>query len=106
MPWAGDIVFTNTKEHYPSSYSGTVSAAGEEMDRRELPELVEAFLNRYDSSGKSVIPVVIHGGSGADRSMEDIKEIYGGTVEEEPLEIYCSDIPYCRKQVTERLKGL
>lgn len=129
----GDIVSINTKDHYPSSYSDTVSAAGEEMGRRELPELVdmpenidgydmvflvfplwwntipkpvEAFLNRYDFSGKSVIPVVTHGGSGAGRSVEDIKEICGGTVEEEPLEIYCGDIPCCREQVTEWMKGL
>ena len=94
----GDIVSINTKEHYPSSYSDTVSAASEEMGCQELPELVdmpenidgydlvflvfplwwdtipkpvEAFLNRYDFSGKSVIPVVTHGGGGAGRSIED-----------------------------------
>lgn len=129
----GDIVSINTKEHYPSSYSDTVSAASKEMRRQVLPELVdmpenidgydvvflvfplwwntipkpvEAFLNRYDFSGKSVIPVVTHGGSGAGRSIEDIKEACGGTVVEKPLEIYCGDIPYCREHVTEWLKGL
>ena len=51
-------------------------------------------------------PVAAHGGCGAGRSVEDIREICGGTVAEEPLEIYCGDIPYCREQVTEWLKGL
>ncbi len=129
----GEIGSINTKEHYPSSYSDTVSAASEEMGRQELPELVdmpenidgydlvflvfplwwdtipkpvEAFLNRYDFSGKSVIPVVTHGGGGAGRSIEDIKAVCSGIVVEKPLEIYCGDIPYCREQVTEWLKGL
>jgi len=129
----GDIISINTKEHYPSSYSDTVSAASKEMSRQELPKLVdmpenidgydmvflvfplwwntipkpvETFLNSYDFSGKSVMPVVTHGGSGAGRSIEDIKAACGGTVAEKPLEIYCGDIPYCREHVTEWLKNL
>ena len=129
----GDIVSINTKGQYPSSYSDTVLAASKEMKRQELPELVdmpenldgydtvflvfplwwgtipkpvEAFLKSYDFSGKSVIPVVTHGGGGAGRSIEDIKEACVGDVKEEPLEIYCGDIPYCRERVTEWLKGL
>lgn len=49
---------------------------------------MEAFLNRYDFSGKSVIPVVTHGGSGAGRSVEDINEIIKkqeGRIKEESL---------------------
>lgn len=129
----GDIISINTKERYPSSYSDTVSVASKEMSRQELPELVdmpenmdeydmvflvfplwwntipkpaEAFLSRYDFSGKSVIPVVTHGGSGAGRSIEDIKKTCNGTVVEQPLEIYCGDIPYCRERVTEWLQNL
>ncbi len=91
----GDIVSINTKEHYPSSYSDIVSAASNEISCLELLELVdmpenideydmvflvfplwwntilkpvEAFLNSYDFSGKSVISVVTHGGSGAGRA--------------------------------------
>lgn len=129
----GDIVSVNTKEQYPSSYFDTVSVASKEMKRPELPELVdmpenldgydtvflvfplwwntipkpvEAFLDSYDFSGKSVIPVVTHGGSGTGRSIEAIKDACDGAVREEPLEIYCGDIPYCRERVTEWLKGL
>lgn len=127
----GDILSINTENKYPSSYSDTVSAAGEEMRRSELPALidmpdsldeydtvflvyplwwftipkpVEAFLNSYDFSGKTVIPVVTHGGSGAGRSIADIKALCGGTVVENPLEIYCGDVPDCREDVTEWLR--
>ena len=129
----GDIISINTKERYPSSYSDTISVASEELKRQDLPELinmpedlseydtvflvyplwwytipkpVEAFLSCYDFSGKTVIPIVTHGGSGAGKSVEDIMAICNGTVMAEPLEIYCGDIPYCREGVAEWLKGL
>ena len=41
-----------------------------------IPKPVEAFLNRYDFSGKSVIPVVTHGGSGAGRSITAIDRLF------------------------------
>ncbi|MDE5780619.1 MAG: hypothetical protein K2I03_03980 [Lachnospiraceae bacterium] len=129
----GDIVSINTKERYPSSYFDTVSVASKEMKRPEqselvdmpenldgydtvfivfplwwntIPKPVEAFLDSYDFSGKSIIPVVTHGGSGTGKSIEAIKDACDGAVSEEPLEIYCGDIPYCRERVTEWLKGL
>lgn len=129
----GELVSINTKDHYPSSYSDTVSAAKKEMSGPKLPELVdmpenideydmvflvfplwwntipkpvEAFLNSYDFSGKFVIPVVTHGGGGAGKSIEDIKAVCDGTVVEKPLEIYCDDIPYCREYVTDWLEKL
>ena len=127
----GDLIAISTKKKYPSSYSDTVSAASEEMSRQELPELinmpenidgydivfvvyplwwhtipkpVEAFLSSYDLTGKTVIPVVTHGGGGSGESVEDIKAVCSGTVVENPLEVYCGDIPYCRERVAEWLK--
>lgn len=127
----GDIISINTKKRYPSSYSATISAADAEMKIQELPELinmpdsldgydtvflvfplwmytiprpVETFLTSYDFSGKTVIPVVTHGGSGTGKSIEAIKAICGGTVVEETLEIYCDDVPYCRERITQWLK--
>ena len=127
----GDILSINTRKMYPSSYSATVSAAGDEMKLDDLPELVnmpenidgydtvflvyplwwytipkpvEAFLRNYDFSGKTVIPVVTHGGSGAGKSVEAIRAACGGTVTDDILEIYCDDIPYCRERVAQWLK--
>nr|WP_302601506.1 hypothetical protein [uncultured Acetatifactor sp.] len=56
--------------------------------------------------GYSFTGATFHEVAGIVFNVEDIKEICGGTVAEEPLEIYCGDIPYCREQVTEWLKGL
>ena len=127
----GDILPIRTVEKYPSSYAATVSAASAEMKRTVLPKLtgmpediakydtvflvyplwwytipkpVEAFLTSYDFTGKTVIPVVTHGGSGAGRSLEDIRTVCNGTIADMPLEIYCDDAPNCRNAVTEWLK--
>lgn len=71
-----------------------------------IPKPVEAFLKAYDFSEKTVMPVVTHGGSGAGKSVEDVKAICDGTVVENPLVIYCDDVPYCREQVTKWLETL
>lgn len=129
----GDIISINTEKKYPSSYFDTVSAASAEMKSQELPELidmpenidsydtvfliyplwwytipkaVESFLNSYDFSDKMVIPIVTHGGSGAGRSVEDLKSACNGIVVENPLEIYCDDVQYCRERVTDWLREL
>lgn len=129
----GDLLPINTLKKYPSSYSATVSEAGSEMNQPALPELinmpddldeydtvflvyplwwytipkpVEAFLKNYDFTGKTVIPVVTHGGSGTGKSLKDIKAICNGTVLDDPLEIYCGDIPSCRENITAWLKKI
>ena len=129
----GDITPIHTEKKYPSAYSDTTAVASEELKRQELPELinrpenldvydtvflvyplwwytipkpVEAFLNHYDFSGKTIIPVVTHGGSGAGKSIEAIKAVCGGTVVDDPLEICCGDVPNCRERVTEWLKEI
>ena len=70
-----------------------------------IPKPVEAFLKSYDFSEKTVIPVVTHGGSGTGKSIEDIKAVCGGTVADDPLKIYCGDVPSCRERVAEWLKA-
>ena len=119
----GDIISINVKNKYPSSYSDTISVASDEKKSNYLPELVnmpenldkydtiflvyplwwwtipkpvESFLNNYDFSEKIVIPVVTHGGSGTGESIKDIKLFCNGDVIENPLEVYCDDIPYFR----------
>ena len=44
--------------------------------------------------GYSFTGAPFHEVAGIVFNVEDIKEICGGTVAEEPLEIYCGDIPY------------
>lgn len=129
----GELLSVNVKEKYPSSYSDTVSVAGKEKNRQELPQLVdmpetieeydtvflvyplwwwsipkpvETFLTSYDFSGKTILPVVTHGGSGAGESVEEIEALCDGKVMDTPLEVYCGDIPDCRQDVTEWLKEI
>lgn len=129
----GELLSINVKEKYPSSYSDTVSVAGEEKSSMEKPQLinmpenieewdtvflvyplwwrslpkpVETFLTDYDFSGKTIIPVVTHGGSGIGESLKEIKDLCDGKVINTSLEIYCGDIPYCREDVTEWLKEI
>lgn len=129
----GELLSINVKEKYPSSYSDTVSAAGKEKNSLELPQLVNmpenieeydtvflvyplwwwsipkpvvTFLTNYDFSGKTLIPVVTHGGSGAGESLKEIKTLCDGKVINTPLEVYCGDIPYCREDVTEWLREI
>ena len=129
----GDLISINTKKKYPSAYSDTISVASEEMKQQELPELVnmpesideydtvflvyplwwntipkavEAFLKNYDFSGKTVMSIVTHGGSGVGKSLEDIRNACNGSISENSLKIYCDDIPYCRESITEWLKSV
>lgn len=129
----GELLSINVKDKYPSSYFDTVSVAGKEKDRQELPQLsdmpenieeydtvflvyplwwwsipkpVEAFLASYNFSGKTMIPVVTHGGSGAGECVKDIEKLCDGKVIDTPLEVYCGDVPDCREDVTEWLKEI
>ena len=129
----GELVSINTEKKYPSAYSDTIQVASEELNRQELPELVnmpdnldeydtvflvyplwwytipksvETFLKSYDFSEKTVIPVVTHGGSGAGKSIEAIKAVCNGTVVDNPLKVYCGDVPSCRESVAEWLKAM
>lgn len=124
---AGDLIPIRVENKYPSSYGSTVSAAGKELKSGELPSLVnmpeslaeydtvvlvyplwwwtipkpvEAFLRGYDFSGKTILPIVTHGGSGAGDSLADIKAICSGAVTGNPLTVYCGDTPYCRDSVS------
>lgn len=124
---SGDLISINVENKYPSSYMDTVSVASDELKSEEMPTLVEmpesldeydtvvliyplwwwtipkpveAFLRSYDFSGKTVMPIVTHGGSGAGDSIKDIKSICNGAVIDNPLTIYCGDIPYCRDSVS------
>lgn len=95
----GDLFLIETAEPYPSSYDETTDVAAEEQDNDARPELsshVEnmdhydtviliypnwwgtlpqplfSFLEEYDFSGKTILPLCTHAGSRMGRSEEDI----------------------------------
>ena len=128
----GDIASIQTEEKYPASYNETTKIAGNELAnqsfpvlKHKLPDLVQydtivlvyplwwgtlprpvaSFIKAYDFEGKTIVPVVTHGGGGAGDSMEVLRGMANGKVAE-PLSVYSSDIPFFRNDVTNYLKNL
>ena len=128
----GDIASIQTVEKYPASYNETTKIAGDELKKQsfpvlkhKLPDLVQydtivlvyplwwgtlpmpvaSFMKAYDFEGKTIVPVVTHGGGGAGDSVEVLRGMANGKVAE-PLSVYSSDIPLSRDYVTNYLKNL
>ena len=116
----GEMYDIRTVEKYPADYGATTRVGRKELDENlapvlvnPLPELadydvvfvvyplwwhtlpmaVQGFLGHYDLHGKSIVPVVTHGGGGIGESIEKIKETTGAQLPAEVLDIYSSDIP-------------
>ena len=129
----GELYGIQTEKKYPSAYSDTVSVAKDEMDSDEdvalsgtLPELsrydmvvlvfpvwwgtvpgaVKSFLQSDDLSGKTIYPLVTHGGSGAGNSVEDIRKLCKADVSNDVLEVFDDDVANAAGAVSEWLKSL
>jgi flavodoxin len=127
----GDIASIQTEENYPASYNETTKIAGDELANQSFPVLkhkppdlaqydtivlvyplwwgtlprpVASFMKAYDFEGKTVVPVVTHGGGGAGDSVEVLRRLAQGKVAD-PLSVYSSDIPVFRDDVTNYLKN-
>lgn len=129
----GELYGIQTEKKYPSAYSDTVSVAKDEMDSDEdvalsgtLPELsrydmvvlvfpvwwgtvpgaVKSFLQLDDMAGKTIYPLVTHGGSGAGNSVEDIRKLCKADVSNDVLEVFDDDVTNAAGAVSEWLKSL
>lgn len=129
----GEVYAIQTEKKYPSSYSDTVSVAKDEMGSDEnvalsgnLPELnqydtvilvfpvwwgtvpgaVKSFLQSDDLAGKTIYPLVTHGGSGAGNSVEDIRKLCKADVSNDVLEVFDDDVTNAAGVVAEWLKSL
>jgi flavodoxin len=98
----GDLFEIKTVKAYPGTYNECMAVAREEQNNNARPALsgrvanmgeygvvflcypnwwgtlpmgVFTFLEAYDFSGKSIYPLVTHGGSRFGRSLEDIKKL-------------------------------
>ena len=122
---------TVTGEKYPSSYSKTVSVAGEEL-RSELRPAIETidikgydsviliyplwwgtvpmpvanFLESSDFSGKELYLIATQGSSGYGSSVSDIGNMAEGADIHKVMSIYCDDVPYSRDRIGDRLREL
>lgn len=115
----GDLFQIITDKKYPSDYRETTNVAREEQNNEEIPSLsthvenfeqystvilvypnwwgtlpmpVRSFLEEYDFSQKTILPVVTHGGSALGRSDNDIQNLCPDTVLKEGLAISGSEV--------------
>lgn len=128
-----ELYAIQTEKKYPSSYSDTVSVARDEIDSGEdvvisgtLPELnqydtvilvfpvwwgtipgaVKSFLQSSDLEGKTIYPLVTHGGSGVGNNVEDIRKLCKADVSGKVLEVFDDDVTDAAGAVSEWLKSL
>ncbi len=127
----GDLFAIRTEKTYPAGYGDTTKegkreiAEGERPALREplpradgydvivlvyplwwhtLPMAVESFLERYDLTGKTIVPIVTHGGGGKGDSLSALRRATNAKIVDDCLEIYSSDIPTARQAVAAYLK--
>lgn len=73
----------------------------------DLPMPMYSFFEEYDFSGKTIIPFVAHGGSGASRTVSTIKELEpGATVIDDPVTVYWDELDNAESIVTEWVQNL
>lgn len=129
----GELYAIQTEKKYPSAYSDTVSVARYEMDSDEkvalsgslpdmagydtvvlvfpvwwgtVPGAVKSFLQSGDLAGKTIYPLVTHGGSGAGNSVEDIRKWCKADVSSNVLEVFDDDVTNAAGAVSEWLRSL
>jgi flavodoxin len=114
----GDLFEIKTVKAYPDTYDACIEEAKREQDNNARPALsgsvsnmaqystvfvcypnwwgtlpmgVFTFLESYDFSGKTMYPLVTHGGSRFGRSLDDIKKLCPGVVLGEGLSVSAFD---------------
>jgi flavodoxin len=114
----GDLFEVKTLTAYPDNYNDCIAVAKKEQERNArpaisgsvtgmaqyktvflcypnwwgtLPMAVFTFLESYDFSGKTIYPLVTHGGSRFGRSLEDIKKLCPKAVLGEGLSVSAFD---------------
>lgn len=66
---------------------------------------VASFVSQYHLAGKTVLPIVTHGGSGAGDTMETLRPYTDAEIPGAPLTVYSSDVPAARQAVVDYLAG-
>ena len=124
----GDLFFIETVEKYPAEYRGTTDQAKKEQNDEARPELsshvenmdaydtivliypnwwgtlpqpVFTFLEEYDFSGKTILPLCTHEGSQLGRSESDIASICQDAQLLDGLSVRGSDVGSAQTEVEE-----
>ena len=69
-----------------------------------MPMAVFIFLESYDFFGKTICPLITHGGSGFSNSLNDIKRLAPGARVTEGLAINGDNAANCDKEVEKWLR--
>ena len=67
---------------------------------------VAEFLKQWNPTGKTIIPIVTHGGGGVGESLKAVEDMARGNVVGRCLDIYSSDIPAARQEITDYIKEI
>lgn len=129
----GDIFAIQTEKAYPADYGETTKEGKGELESGKAPSLkgplpqmehydviflvyplwwntlpmpVEGFLKQCDLTGKTLIPIVTHGGGGVGESLKAIHKATKAKLPENSLDIYSSDIPAARQKITDYLHDI
>ena len=71
-----------------------------------MPMAVFTFLESYDFSGKTICPLITHGGSGFSNSLRDIRQLCPEAKITEGLAIHGDDAATCDRDVEQWLKKI
>lgn len=126
-----DLAEIKTVDPYPVSYIETTKVGKQELQQEEppvlqqnlpdleqydtiiliyplwwgtVPRAVESALQPYDLTGKRILPIVTHGGSGAGDSIAALGRMTTAKIGPDCLTIYSSDVPVARQKVVEFLR--
>ena len=129
----GDIFAIQTEKKYPADYGETTNEGKRELESGKAPNLkgplpqmenydviflvyplwwntlpmpMEGFLKQYDWKGKTLIPIVTHGGGGIGESLNAIQNVTQTNTADSYLDIYSSDIPAARQKITDFLNDI
>lgn len=130
----GDLFRIETTQTYPGDHDPLVEQAAEEQDADARPELAThidnfdqyeivllgypnwwgdlpqplyTFLEEYDFEGKTIIPFITHGGSGASRTVDTISELQpGALIRDNALILSRNDVAASAEEVTDWAEGL
>lgn len=129
----GDVFRIDTVKPYPKDYSATTNVAKKELNENARPELsshvenidsynviflgypnwwgtmpmpVFTFLEKYDFSGKTIVPFCTHEGSGIGRSEKDIAKLCPKATLLKGMDVHGSRVSAAKKDVTDWLSKI
>lgn len=127
----GDLFHLETIHVYPDDHYELIAEAKKETENKERPELkkyienlddyenvfvcgpcwwgtypmaVFTQLEKLDFTGKKVLPLMTHEGSGLANSVNDLKKVCTGAIFSEPIAIHGADAEKSEKVVSEWAK--